>query len=237
MNKFSYSLIASTLLFSTLSADPLKTHIELSYMNSSGNSETDTFSMKSDFLKKLDKDKIFKGKATGIYVTDDNGKETTNKFYIEGEYDHKVSDNFFGFIKTDYTADKFSGFEYRLNIGPGIGYKVPISNQAHNLNLALGISYSQDKAYDIDSNNYSSGNADIKYIWTITPDFLTFKQDISYHQDFENADNFSGKSVTAFEHKISSLLSLGISYTVNYQNEAPEEDVDKLFLTSLIIDY
>jgi len=237
LNKIGYSLIASTLLFSNLSADPLKTHIELSYMNSSGNSETDTFSMKSDFAKKLDNDKSFKGKATGIYVTDDNGDETTNKFYIEAEYDHKVSDDFFGFVKTDYTVDKFSGYEYRLNVGPGIGYKVPISNQAHNLNLSVGISYSQDKAYNIDGVNYSSGSSDIKYIWIIRPDFLTFKQDISYHQDFQNSDNFSGKSVTAFEHKISSLLSLGISYTINYQNEAPEKDVDKLFLTSLIIDY
>ena len=237
MTKIGYSLIASTLLFSNLSADPFITHVELSYMNASGNSETDTFAMKSDFLKKLDDIKSLKGKATGIYVTDVVGNETANKFYVEGEYNHKVSDNFFGFLKTNYTVDKFSGFDYRLNIGPGIGYQVPISNKAHNLGFSLGIAYSQDKANDKNtSEDYSSGSVDIKYIWTIS-DSLKLKQDVLYQQDFEDSENYSGKSVTAFEHKLSTLLSLGISYSVNYQHDAPAKDIDRLFLTSLIIDY
>jgi len=120
--------------------------------------------------------------------------------------------------------------------GPGIGYHFPTTSDKHSLNFSLGIAYSQDKEDTIDSEDYSSGSTDIKYIWDIS-DFWKFKQDLSYQLDFEDSENYSAKSVTAFEHKISSLLSLGISYSVNYQNNAPEENTDKLFLTSLIIDY
>ena len=263
MNKISYSLIASTLLFSQLSADDniVKAHLELSYMNSSGNSETETFSMKSDFSKKFDDTKSIKGKANGSFVTDKNSKtddnEIANKLYIEGEYDHKVSTDFFAFIKTDYTADKFSGFEYKVNVGPGLGYKVPFKAKGHSLDLSLSIAYSQDKEQKENSNsiNYSSGNLGIKYVWEINK-LWKFKQDLSGHQDFENSENYSAKSSTALEHKLTSLgidklgvvgevlkplekssVSLGVSYTINYQNNAPKKDVDRLFLTSIIIDY
>jgi len=260
MNKISYSLIASTLLFSQLSADDnvFKAHLELSYMNASGNSETDTFSMKSDFSKKFDDTKSIKGKANGSFVTDDKGDEIANKFYVEGEYDHKVSTDFFAFLKTDYTADKFSGFEYKVNVGPGVGYKVPFKAKGQALDLSLSIAYSQDKIQNADdSENYSSGNLGIKYVWEIN-ELWKFKQDLSGHQDFEDSENYSAKSVTALEHKLTSLgidklgvvgevlkplekssVSLGVSYTINYQNNVPDDKkaTDKLFLTSLIIDY
>lgn len=221
-------------------ADELKTHVELSYMNSSGNSETDTFSLKGDFHKKLDEVQSFKGKTTGLYVTGNDGEEITNKFYIEGEYNHKITDNFFGYLKTNYTAEKFSGFEYRINVGPGIGYQFPIKNKNHNLDLSAGISYSEDKLDSVEeiTEDYMSGTTSLKYLWTIT-DSWKFKQDLSMQLDFEDSENYNGKSVSAIEHKISSLLSLGISYSINYQNNAPadSQDTDKLFLTSLIIDY
>jgi len=255
MNKIGYSLIASTLLFSELSADDnvFKAHLELSYMNSSGNSETDTFSMKSDFSNKFDNTKSIKGKANGSFVTGETGEEIANKFYIEGEYDHKVSKYFFAFLKTDYTADKFSGFEYKINVGPGVGYKVPFKSKSQALDLSLSIAYSQDKIQDASNyKDYSSGNLGIKYIWKIN-ELWKFKQDLSGHQDFETADNYSAKSVTAIEHKLTGLgiiedfikplkqssISLGMSYTINYQNNVPDDKqaTDKLFLTSIIIDY
>jgi putative salt-induced outer membrane protein len=238
------SILTSALLLSNLSAEttasqsePLKVHLELSYMNSSGNSETDTFSLKSDFSKKFDDTKSFKGKANGSLVTDDNGEETTNKFYIEGEYDHKLNSSFFGFIKTDYTADKFSGYDYKVNIGPGVGYKVSFNNKAHNLDFSLGIAYSQDQEKDKDDyETYSSANFGVKYAWKISP-LSTLKQDLSVHQDFQDSDNYSGKSVSAFEHKLTDMVSLGVSYSIDYQNNAPAKDIDKIFLTSLIIDF
>ena len=223
------------LLLNSLCAEPLKIHLELSYMNASGNAESDTFAMKSDFSKKFDEKKSLKGKANGTYVTNDAGEEITNKFYSELDYHHQLTNSFYGYLKTDYTFDKFSGFDYKWNLGPGIGYKI-LDSDKQKLNLSLGFAYSQDKPKESSMEDYSSITINSKYNWQISS-IWKFKQELSFHQDLEEGNNYSGKSMSGLEHKLSSLISLGLSYNIDYQHNAPEKDVDKLFLVSLIIDY
>lgn len=237
MGKTEKLLLASTVVASSLFGDPLNTHTELSYMTSSGNSNTDTLSLKSELSKKFDETKGVKGKITALYVTDDNGDAIANRHYLEGEYNHKVSKNFFGYLKANYTKDKFSGFDYRYNVGPGLGYHVPIENKDHSLDLSLGAMYSEDSIENGSSEDYQSGEVALKYAWKIQ-DGLKFKQDLSYRTDLDETDNYFADSTTALEYKITDMLSLGTSYTVNYQNESPtDKNTDRIFLTSLIIDY
>jgi putative salt-induced outer membrane protein len=223
------------LLINSLFADPLKIHMELSYMNASGNAETDTFAMKSGFSKKFDKKKSLKGKANGTYVTNDSGDEITNKFYSELDYHHQLTNNFYGYLKTDYTFDKFSGFDYKWDLGPGIGYKI-LDFDKQKLNFSMGLAYSQDKPKDNLMEDYSSITINSKYCLKISS-IWKFKQELSFHQDLKEGNNYSGKSISGLEHKLSSLISLGVSYNIDYQHNAPEKDIDKLFLVSLVIDY
>jgi putative salt-induced outer membrane protein len=233
-------IIGITLLSSavalSLSADPLKTHTELSYMNSSGNSETDTLSIKSEFNKIIDEQSKFSGKLTGLYVTD-SGEEIANRYYIEGQYNRKISLNFFTYLKANYSNDKFSGYNYRSNIGPGLGYSFPISNADHSLDFSLGALYSTDDIEEGDVENHASGDIALKYAWKILEN-LKFKQDLSYQTKLDDSENYFADSVTAFEYKLSNMISLGTSYTIHYQNNSPAKtNRDNVFLTSLIVDY
>jgi len=227
----------------------LKTHTELSYVNTSGNSYTETLSVKLEFDKSFDEINQVKGKGEGIYSKTESENEITkkieedivaNKLYLEAEYIYNLKDSsFFSFVKTDYTDDKFSGYDYRLNIGPGLGYKLPIENDDHSLDLSMSIQYSQHKIDEAkDAESYSSGKTALKYLWNVKQG-TKFKQDLSYQTSFDDTENYFVESITGIEIQLTDMLSLGSSYKVNYQNITPQSAVhtDKVFLTSLIIDY
>jgi putative salt-induced outer membrane protein len=229
----------------------LKTHTELSYVNTSGNSYTEILSIKVEFDKYFDKTNQIKGKGEGIYSksqfeSEESGEMeeeiVANKLYLEGEYAYNFEDSsLFTFIKSDYTNDRFSGYEYRLNLGPGLGYKIPIKNERHSLDLALSIQYTQDKTDEVasDTEIYSSGKSTLKHLWRVKKG-TKFKQNISYQTSFDDSENYFIESTTGIEIQLTDRLSLGSSYKVNYQNILPTEDAvhtDKIFLTSVIIDY
>jgi putative salt-induced outer membrane protein len=230
-------LILLLLISYSLYAGEFNTHTELSYTDTSGNSETQTFSLKSDISAKMDENLTLKGKVNILYVSDHRSNEIANKKYIELEYNHKLSDRLFSFVKSNYTNDKFSGYNYQLNVGPGLGYRV-IKSRKHNVNFSLSLQYSEDSPEQNEIETYSSTEAGIKYIWKIESK-LTFKQDGSYQTSNEERDNYFTKAVSSVEYQLNDNLSLGTSYSVNYQNVAPAgaEKFDRIFLTSLIIDY
>jgi len=231
-------LLISIALTSALVGEPLKTHTELSYMTSSGNSDTDTFSLKSELSKKFNDIHSVNGKITALYVTDSNGDAIANQHHLEGKYNYTFSSDFFAYLKANYTKDKFSGYNYRYTIGPGFGYHIPIRDKAHSLDLSLGALYSEDKIEADDSTEtYQSSEVELKYVWNIQEN-LKFKEDISYRTDLDKTENYYADSVTSIEQKLSDKLSLGLSYTIKYQNESPTyKNTDRIFLTSLIIDY
>lgn len=50
--------------------------------------------------------------------------ETKNRWFLAGEVDRQLGDRLFGFARTSYERDEFSGFESRLFVGGGLGYQV-----------------------------------------------------------------------------------------------------------------
>lgn len=64
----------------------------------------------------------------GTEATADYGEtdeiETKNRWFLAGEVDRQLGDALFGFGRTSYESDEFSGFESRFFIGGGLGYQV-----------------------------------------------------------------------------------------------------------------
>lgn len=50
--------------------------------------------------------------------------ETKNRFFLAGEIDRQLGDKLFGFARTSYEKDEFSGFDSRLFAGVGLGYPI-----------------------------------------------------------------------------------------------------------------
>jgi putative salt-induced outer membrane protein len=176
----------------------------------------------------------------GIYNSESDKNETANKLLLEARWERVIDDGFFAFVGASYLSDRLSGYDYRLNAGPGLGYETTIA-EAHKLKFMLGAlaSYDRFSKGPVADELYASGNAALEYEWKVT-DSLRFREAASYRQSLACGDRFFVTSDTGLLVKINDHFGLGVSYKVEYQNDPPAPDikrVDTVILTSLAVDY
>ena len=116
--------------------------VELSYVNTSGNTQTTTLAADAEVKSKIDDIELkFKG---SIIKSKDNNEESANKYELELQSSYMFTDNFYTYLGVNYVKDEFSDYDSRLNIGPGLGYKF-INTDEHLLDIKTGVDYSLDK--------------------------------------------------------------------------------------------
>jgi len=240
--------------------DLLVTHTELGYIETQGNTRTQTFNLESKVKKGWGKH-VTHLLFDGQYASD-KSDEIKNKYLIELEYDYELTDRFAFNYLLGYKQDKFSGFDYQCYTGPGAKYKV-IKTDKHNLSLEANILYSVDEIEDTkyDSNGkiieypnpddtptasvkkgntdeYGAARAKLVYNWQILKN-LKFDQELNYRCDLGDADVYFAFSKTALNTKISDIFSAGVSYKVDYSNNPAtgKEYADRTFTANLVIDY
>lgn len=231
------SLALSALLFGAEDAKetPFKTHTELSYINTSGNTDASTFALE------------FKGeKSFGTYAlradlyanyAEDNGVESKNQWGVELNYDRPLTDTLALNYLVGYKDDRFSGYDYQFYTGPGLLHKT-LRTPTQKLTTQGNILYAQDKTEAGDKEEYAAFKAGLVYEWQIQ-DNLKFVEEASIRTDLSEMSNYFLYSKTAIQNKINSSLSMGVSYKVDYTNEPVlgKTSTDKTLLVSLIIDY
>jgi putative salt-induced outer membrane protein len=212
-----------------------KTKTELSYSDTKGNTKTSQFGLALHAERKRKKNTITLD-LTALQSSS-NGIENNNKWLALLQYDRALSDVLYFNYLVSYGEDKFSGFDYQFNTGPGLGYKL-LQSDTQKLDLRGNVLYSKDKIAGGGTNEYVSGLAGLEYAWQIL-DNLSFHEDATYKLQFDDADNYFVYSKTAINSKINGNFSLGLSYQIDYKNipAATKERTDRVFLASLIIDY
>jgi putative salt-induced outer membrane protein len=233
--------------------DGIVTHTEFGYIQTDGNTKTQTFNLDSKAKRTWNKD--------GQYSSDGN-IETKNKYLTELEYDYKHTKRLsFGYL-VGYKSDKFSGFEYQFYTGPGIKYKA-VMTKKHNLSIEGNTLYALDRyeavKLDASSNVIAYPNPDnipiastipaynndyftyrIKsvYKWEFAKNFK-FSQELSIRGSLKEEDNFFAYSKSTISSKISGIFSAGINYKVDYVNLPADgkQNVDTTFTLNLIMDY
>lgn len=59
-----------------------------------------------------------------------DGVETRNRIFAAGQLDRQIRDRMYGFGRTSYEIDEFSGFDSRLFVGGGLGYEILTGERA-----------------------------------------------------------------------------------------------------------
>jgi len=222
----------------TENISPWKAHAEFSYVNTSGNSDNQTLAGKLEIKREEEQNRIII-KGSTLYAKD-NDQEKANKWILDGRVEKNLFNKIFGFLNASYLRDKLSGYDYRAAIGPGIAYDL-LKNDEHYLKSSASILYNYDR-FSLgaeESDKYVSSKTEFNYQWQIREN-LKLKQNLDYSISFEDTEKYFINYETAIEVKITSVISLGLTYTINYQNKLPEAGIkktDKTFLTSLIIDF
>lgn len=211
-----------------------KARVELSYINTGGNTESETASGKFDFRHEARRDRYY-FKAEALY-RENNNEEETNRFASEVNWEHTVTRRFFTVITAGYLTDRYAGFNSRIYGGPGLGYDIVKSDAQHLKALISAIYYADDyTSINPGEDEYWTGKATLKYRLDISED-VTFKQAVDYTVKLSETEKYFLDSETALEAALNSYLSLGLNYVVNYRNGPPPgiRDTDRKFMATLI---
>jgi putative salt-induced outer membrane protein len=218
------------------SEKPFSVHIELSFVRTTGNTDTQTFSEKAEVKYEGKVHRLFL-KNSSLFATQDR-RETANRFDLIGRWERLFTDRLFGFLNASYERDRFSGYEYKISGGPGAGYDL-LKTKRHELKVLGSYIYYYNRLASDGIQEYPTFKADAFYQWHIR-DNLRFKENLSYILNLEDTQTYFINSETSLEVKINRYFSLGVGYKVAYQNRPPQPGIKRLdttFSTSFIADF
>jgi putative salt-induced outer membrane protein len=199
---------------------PWKSSVELGFIKTTGNTETQTTALKADAVYEVDKWR-HTGHAEGYgqnskdEVTGDS-VVSAERYELSGKSDYKFTELDYAFGLVKLKKDLFSGFEYENTISLGYGRKI-IKQEDMELDLEIGPGIRFFKIDNGESNNEALLVLAGKYWWAIT-DNSKFIQELYFDIGEEYTDS---KSITGVQANINKTLALKFTYTIRNKSEVP----------------
>lgn len=156
---------------------------------------------------------------------------TQKRWYGAYQLDVAFSDRTYAYGRIDYEEDEFSGFDYRIFGGAGLGhYLYKSAPLTWKIEGGPGYRYSPiDDTRETESEValYASTEVD----WLIAENIL-FEQNVNA---IWTSPTTTVESLTAITTKLTDVLSTSISYQVRYETDPPpgNDDVDTLLKASV----
>lgn len=168
------------------------------------------------------------------------GKDEQTEGQLRGQSDYRYkfgSENFFGGIFSELYHDALKQIDYRIKIGPNIGYYW-INKEAMKLDTSFGINYVHEDVWG-GSDDYAEYRAALNYLWQFAEN-SSYYLNIEYSANVEDVDDGGGLLVTGLKSKINSKFSMFVELRDDYDNMLPDDsDVehnDVTFLAGLTYD-
>lgn len=230
MKKSCYLLLLAGLLTVTGNAlaeekdkakSPWKSSVELGFIRTTGNTETQTTALKADAVYEVDKwrhtghvegyGQESKDEVTGDTVV------SAERYEASAKSDYKFTEHDYAFGLIKLKKDRFSGFEYENSVSLGYGRKV-VKQENMELDLEIGPGARFYKPDDGESDSEALLVLAGKYWWEIT-DNSKFIQDLNFDIGEEYTES---KSVTGVQANINKTLALKFTYTVRHKSKVPD---------------
>lgn len=203
---------------------PWTSSVELGFIRTTGNTETQTTALKADVVYEVEKWR-HTGHAEGYgqkseQELPDGTKESivsAERYELLGKTDYKFTERDYAYGLIKLKKDRFSGFEYEDTISLGYGNKlVKKTNMELDVEIGPGVRFykpdglkSEDEALLVLAG---------KYWWAIT-DYSKFIQELNFDIGEVYTDS---KSVTGIQANINSTLALKFTYTIRHKSEVPD---------------
>lgn len=231
MKKSSNALVLSSLLAvaagNALAADekaedksPWTSSIELGFIRTTGNTETQTLTGKADVVYELEKWR-HTGHAEGYGSEAKNQTTGVNevsaeRYELSGKSDYKFTELDYAYGLIQLKRDHFSGFEYEHIVSAGYGRKA-IKRDDMELDLEIGPGQRFFKIDDGQSDEEAVLKLAANYWWQIT-DTSKFTQTLT--ADI-GEDITSTESVSGIQANINKTLALKFTYTLRNKSKVP----------------
>jgi putative salt-induced outer membrane protein len=196
--------------------EPWKGALGLSYVDTSGNSETSAFGL--DFkVERLPEP--WGLEITGLFNrASDAGDVTAERYYLGGRAKRALGDRWELFGGLSGEKDQFAGFDLRLLVEAGAAYKLVLGPK-HFLSADAGLTYTDENRLEPEPDaSWLGGVLGLAYEWKIS-DTTSFTERFLYYPNFDESSDWRLSSDTGIQTAISSLLALKFSYEYRYRNE------------------
>ncbi len=210
---------------------PWTTTAGLGYVNTSGNTVTDSLTFKFDTAYEIEHWKHEAHIETLKASTDDVTTADRKLFTAQTNYMFRPLDYFWG--NFSYEDDRFTGFDYQAVLSAGYGRKL-IDAEKHKLDVEIGPGYRKFKVIEPPQTDDEALLRTVgKYKWLISS-YSEFTQDLIGNF---GEDQTEWRSITALRTSINKTLALRLAYNVRYLDKVPLGNVNYDRTTTVTIDY
>jgi len=207
---------------------PWTSSVELGFIRTTGNTETQTIAGKADVVYEVDKWR-HTGHAEGYgQESEDDLGETivsAERYELSGKSDYKFTERDYAFGLIRLRKDRFSGFEYDHIVSAGYGRKaIKQDNMELDLEIGPGARFFKiDPTLEVpdpESESEAVLRLAAKYWWQIT-DASKFTQLLSTEIGEEIT---TSESITGIQANINKTLALKFTYTVRHKTKVPADN-------------
>lgn len=212
---------------------PFSHESELGVVTTSGNSKSESYSVKQITTKRWGSDSL---SLTGRYLETKAESEVTAKSWDAGlRYEKSISDLWAGFLTHKAESDQFAGFIQRDSTDLGAKYSI-LSTDVLKWFAELGLSYlntyttAREHEYDPSSRLYTEVTQELQ-------NNISLKYWVEYVQSITHSKTYFVNTEASVHVMLNDQLSLKTAYLLKYHNRlsAPDEDYsDSTFITSLV---
>ncbi len=192
--------------------------VTLSYSDTSGNTDTQTLSLSYDFSGNWNR---WRASSTGDYLyKKSDGEETANKLSLKGRLERFITSRATIFVSSFLFSDRFSGYDYRVGIGPGVGYTL-VKRDTEEVRCFVGLEYTYNNYSGGVSDSYMQGELAVELTKGLS-DRLKLKSRMSYQVSLKDVDDYFIRFKSTLSVPILEKIAFEMSYRVDYQNLLPE---------------
>ena len=221
---------------------------ELSFVNTSGNSETSTFAgknlLKIKFTDKLEGEwDIAALKSQSTDKTTDRNELTAERYSTNLKLSYSFTERFYSGLATGWSRDEFAGLQNKYYAGAFVGYKF-LTGPKHLLKGELGLNYADEdyttkkELKNFKDKDFVEGRAFGLYEYALT-EKTKFAQSVEYLGDFDDPNNYKINSLSALTVAISDIFSIKPSYEIRYVNKVPVDinTTDRIWTVALVANF
>lgn len=193
---------------------PWHSEVELGYVETGGNTQTQTLNAKGELIFEAD---VWRTTLKGAALSaSDNQATTAEKYSASLQQDYKFSERGYVFGRFGFETDRFDGVSRRLSETVGYG-RTLLKNSAIDWKFEIGAGSRQIHYTDSTKKSEAVGRSLTAVKWKIN-EASTLTQELKTEG---GKNGFVSNSVTALQHKLNSRLSSKISYAVQHTSQVP----------------
>ncbi|WP_170302310.1 DUF481 domain-containing protein [Desulfosarcina widdelii] len=249
MNTLTAALMCAVFVFSLVAPElsafaqeggtvkKLRNRAEFSVVDTSGNTDLFTLSLKNTLEYKFRPDLMGTWNLSALYGEQDSDKNA-ERYSTDLRFDYDLATTYYSYLLGGWLRDRFAGFDHRYHIGPGLGRKFLIGPR-HFLKAETGVNWTREDYIEEGAEDFLEGRIYGQYDFVVS-EGNKFFQGLEYLLDFEDSDNYKIISVTGVTSTLTRGLAIKVAYEIRYQNRPVPETVEKTDTTlsaSLVLSY